>query len=207
MKPDYWKKATKELSAKDKTLALIISSYKGESLKSQAKPFYTLAKTIIGQQISVKAADAIWQRFAKLFPKKNISYKNFLKINTKDLKAAGLSKQKIEYLGNIAHYFKENKIDTKYFQKTPKEKIHQELLAIKGIGKWSLEMFQIFYLLEPDVFPIADLGLIKAIKQNYKKAKLDSKEDILKFSKRWTPYRTVVTWYLWRTFDEEPVHY
>lgn len=209
MQPPYWKQACDHLCKKDKVLAKIILSYKGECLSSQANAFQTLANAIVGQQISAKAAEAVWKRFAALFPRKNISYKNFLKLKPEDLRTAGLSSSKISYITNIANYFKENKITEEYFTIHPSEKIHAELLAIKGIGKWTLEMFRIFYLLDPDIFPVNDLGVIKAIQKHYstKNKTYSKKEHILKLAKSWEPYRTVATWYLWRTFDTEPVAY
>lgn len=192
-------------------MAKIIASYKGESLQSQRNAFQTFAKAIVGQQISVKAADAIWARFAKLFGRRKINYSNFLKLSHEDLRACGFSKQKIQYLSNIANYFKENKVTKKYFDKKPSEELAQELLAIKGVGQWTLEMFQIFYLLEPDIFPVNDLGLIKAIKNHYCHPEDPEQREgdvrISQVSTSWQPYRTVATWYLWRTFDEEPVAY
>lgn len=205
--PHYWQEASDYLCEHDKVLARIIRNYPGEILYSQGNAFATLANAIVGQQISAKAAEAIWKRFRGLFPSK-ISYQKFLEIETKELRAIGLSKQKIEYLTNIAKYFCDNKISSKYFTKHP-DRISSELLAIKGIGRWTLEMFQIFYLLDPDVFPVNDLGLHKAIRNHYstKSKTFADKESILRLSKQWEPYRTVATWYLWRTFDTEPVAY
>ncbi len=212
MKPKYWKQACDHLCRNDATLANIILSYKGESLRSQANAFQTLANAIVGQQISAKAAEAVWKRFYALFPRGDVSYKNFLKIKHEDLRAAGLSASKVVYITNIANYFKANKITEEYFFTHPPEKIHAELLAIKGIGKWTLEMFRIFYLLEPDIFPINDLGVIKAIQKHYPPISRHVERQrrdkaISKLAKKWEPYRTVATWYLWRTFDTEPVAY
>ena len=213
MQPKYWNKAKKYLSAKDKTLAEIFSLYKGETLQSNGNAFKTFAKAIVGQQISVKAADAIWARFNKLFGRKKISYQNFLNLSHEELRGCGFSKQKIQYLSNIAYYFKDNKATEKYFTTKDPDELAEELLAIKGVGKWTLQMFQIFYLLEPDIFPETDLGLIKAIEKHYPLRHCEpptgdyKNEAIQKLSKKWKPYRTVVTWYLWRTFDEEPVAY
>lgn len=206
--PHYWQEACDYLCKRDKVLAKIIRNYPGETLHSQGNAFATLANAIVGQQISAKAAEAIWKRFRELLAGK-ISYQKFLELETKELRAVGLSKQKIDYLTNIAKYFYKNKINRGYFTKHPSEKIHTELLAIKGIGKWTLEMFQIFYLLDPDVFPVNDLGLHKAIRNHYstKTKTFTDKESILKLAKQWEPYRTVATWYLWRTFDTDPVAY
>lgn len=205
----YWKKGCKELSAKDKKLAELIKRYPDACLTSYGDPFKTLTNAIVGQQISVAACDAIWGRLLELCPKKKITANNFKKIKESSLKEIGLSRQKILYLNNIADYFIENKITEKYFQKKSSQEIAEELLAIKGIGKWTLEMFKIFYLNEPDIFPIGDIGLVKAVRNIYSspKRKFEDKESIVEFSKRWAPYRTIVTWYLWRSIDAEPVHY
>lgn len=207
IKPDYWKKACDFLSSKDKVIAKIIKGYPGETLSSQGLPFKVLCNAIIGQQVSVAAADAIKKRFFDLMPKKNPLPKKVLELDEETMRSVGLSRQKIQYLRNIAEYFIQNKITNKYFEKKPREEIYQELLAIKGIGKWTLEMFQIFYLLDTDIFPLGDIGLIKAIYKNYPRMNGKSKEELEKYSQKWQPYRTVVTWYLWRTFDPEPVAY
>ncbi len=208
-KPHYWQKGSKELSKKDKKLAVFIERYQDKYLTSYGDAFKTLANAIVGQQISVAACDAIWQRLLDLCPRKKITIKNFKKLKESALKEIGLSRQKILYLNNIADYFIENKITEKYFKENSSAEIAEELLAIKGIGKWTLEMFQIFYLNEADVFPVGDIGLIKAIQKIYSspKRKFEDKESIVKYSKKWAPYRTIATWYLWRTIDTEPVHY
>lgn len=120
------------------------------------------------------------------------------------MRSAGLSKQKILYLDNIAKYFKDNKITNTYFNKKPLEEIQKELIAIKGIGRWTLEMFEIFYLMSPDIFPLGDIGLIRALEHFYK---LETKEEMEAYSKQWQPYRTVVTWYLWCWKDPEIIEY
>ena len=208
-KPKYWQEACLFLSRKDKTMAKLIKKYPDASLTSYAKPFKTLANAIVGQQISVAAAEATWQRLLNLLKNKAFNAKNFLTLSEAQLKEIGLSKQKIQYLKNISTHFINNKINNKYFQNKSSTQIAEELLAIKGIGKWTLEMFQIFYLNEADIFPLGDIGLIKAIENNYpiKKETKDYKNYLENFSKQWQPYRTVATWYLWRTIDAEPVHY
>lgn len=205
--PKYWQKACKYLSDKDPVMAHIIKSHPEGSLICYLDPFKTLANAIVGQQISVAAADAIWARFQKLFPRKKISAKNYLELSEEKLRGIGFSRQKFQYLGNIARYFIENKVTNKYFEEKPSQEIADGLLAIKGVGPWTLEMFQIFYLNEPDIFSPGDIGLIRAIKDNYTKKRFKDKEAIVEFTKTWAPYRTVASWYLWRTIDEEPVQY
>lgn len=215
MQPSYWEQAIDKLSRGDKKLAELIALYPDSHLKCYGDPFKTLTNAIVGQQISVAAANAVWQRFLALFPKKKFSAEEYLKLKEDLLRETGLSKQKILYIKNIANYFINNQITTKYFSKKSSKEIAEELLAIKGIGKWTLEMFQIFYLNEPDIFPIGDIGLIKAVGNLYPEEinrsshqnKASLHDDILKFSDAWKPYRTVATWYLWRSIDAEPVHY
>ena len=206
-KPHYWQKACKELSKKDKVMATLVKKYNDCYLTSNGDPLRTLVRAIVGQRISVAACDAVWNRLLGLFPRKKISAKVIKDLKEAEMRKAGLSKQKILYINNIADFFIENKITKSYFKNTDSEKIAQDLLAIKGIGKWTLEMFQIFYLNEPDIFSIGDLGLIKAIKNLYPRKKFKDKEAIENFAKNWSPYRTVATWYLWRSIDADPVQY
>jgi DNA-3-methyladenine glycosylase II len=204
--PDYWQTACEYLSAQDKTMAKIIREHQSDVLFSFGDPYKTLANAIVGQQISVKAAESVWKRLILTLPKNKIHAQAILDTHENQLRDTGLSRQKIQYLKNIAEYFISNKINHQYFMKRSSDLVAEELLAIKGVGKWTLEMFQIFYLCLPDVFPIGDIGLLKAVVNNYPKVKYD-KNEILDFSVRWAPYRTVAVWYLWRTFDDEPVRY
>jgi DNA-3-methyladenine glycosylase II len=204
--PDYWQTACEYLSAKDKTMAGIIREHQSDVLFSFGDPFKTLTNAIVGQQISVKAAESVWLRLIQALPNEKIHATAIAHANENLLREVGLSRQKILYLKNIAEYFLENNINHQYFLKRSVHEVSAELLAIKGIGTWTLEMFQIFYQCLPDVFPIGDIGLIKAVLNNYPKVKND-KTAILKFAERWAPYKTVAVWYLWRTFDDEPVRY
>lgn len=206
-KPSYWEEAKEYLSSKDAKMAKIIKNFSRDGLCSQDRPFFTLARAIVGQQISTKAADSVWGKLEYLI--KKIEAKRVLNAKEQDLREVGLSRQKILYLKNIANYFIENKVSNGYFDSKPITEIHKELLAIKGVGRWTLEMFQIFYMMEPDIFPVGDIGLIKAIQNVYasSRQKLEDKDSIIKFSSRWKPWRTVATWYLWRTTDVEPVLY
>ncbi len=199
MQPHYWQEACEYLSKKDPILGQIIKANGTKSLKSQGNPFGMLCHAIIGQQVSTAAAESIWRRFTGLFLRKQVKWQNLKGITDEKLKEIGLSKQKIGYIRGIADFFKVNKVTAKYFKQNRSE----ELLSIKGIGPWTLEMFQIFYLMEPDIFPVKDLGLQKAIKKYYPR----NKKDIAEFSKRWQPYRTVATWQLWSSFDTQPIAY
>lgn len=201
---NYWQKACKELSKKDKTLAELIKKNKAKVLRTKRKPFLTLVKAILGQQVSVASADAIYSRLLEKLTNKSLTYKNILALKEKDFKASGISRQKTQYLLNIAKHFAKNKITNAYFDKKSSEEIREELIAIKGIGNWTMEMFELFYLNLPDIFPLGDIGLIRALEHFYK---LESKEAMEKYSKQWQPYRTVATWYLWCWTDPEVVEY
>lgn len=202
--PQYWSDAIRHLSS-DKVLKKIINNYKGETLVSRGDAFETLLRSIVGQQISVKAAATIWDRLVKTI--KSAKVDNLLEANPADLKAAGLSERKITYCQDLAQHFKTGKINTRNWHKLSDEEIINELVAVKGIGRWTAEMFLIFYLLRPDVYPIADLGLQKAISKNFNKKYPMSEKVMLKLAKNWQPYRTVATWYLWRALDPLPVEY
>ena len=200
-----WLLAINNLKKKDKILKKIIHRYKSEKIISKKNAFYTLAKSITGQQISVKAANAIWTQLERKI--KRINPSNILKIKKNEIKKCGFSKQKVNYMLNLANFFIKNRKIEKKWKKMDDKKIIEDLIRIKGIGKWTAEMFLIFYLLRPNIFPAADLGLHKAISINYK-TKYPLKElEIKKFKKKWNPWATVATWYLWRSLDPIPVKY
>lgn len=202
--PHYWQDALKYLST-DVVMARLIAQFPGLTLSSRGSAFETLLRTIVGQQISVIAAASIWQRLTQhIHP---LTPEQVLTQDIKVLKKLGISMQKANYLHNVAHYFLDNKINQHYFKKRDFSEISADLISIKGIGVWSVEMFGIFYLLEPDIFPSKDLGLIKAIQNQYCLTPPVSTEDILKLAQQWQPYRTVATWYLWRSIDNEVVVY
>ena len=205
MKPKFWNKGKLYLSKKDKVLKSIIASYPNEYLKINRNYFHCLLNSIIGQQISVSAATAIKKRFFLL--NKSINPKNVMKINIKSLSKVGLSKQKISYIKNIANFFSENKNFIKNINKYNEKKIKEKLISIKGVGEWTVNMFFIFALGKSNILPKKDLGLLKAISLTYK-IKLPIKEkDLEKLFKKWSPYNTIATWYLWRSLDPIPVIY
>ena len=200
-----WLLAINTLKKKDIILKKIINRYGSEKLKSKKNAFLTLAKSITGQQISVKVANSIWQKLEKKLKKVNPN--NILKLKKNEIAKCGFSKQKINYLSNLAIFFEKNNNLEKKWKKQEDEKIIEDLIQIKGIGRWTAEMFLIFYLLRPNVFPCADVGLLKAISINYNlKYPLDDSE-IKKFKEKWSPWSTVATWYLWRSLDPIPVKY
>ena len=200
-----WKLAINDLIKKDKILKKIINKYKSEKLQSKKNAFLTLAKSITGQQISVKAANSIWKKLEKKL--KKINSKNILKLKKNEIAKCVFSKQKVNYLLNLAIFFEKNKNIEKKWKKIEDEKVIEDLVKIKGIGRWTAEMFLIFYLLRPNIFPSADIGLLRAISLNYNLEYPLKNSEIKKFKKKWEPWSTVATWYLWRSLDPIPVKY
>ena len=203
-KPRYWQEAKKVLSKKDKVLKKIILNYSG-ILTSRKDPFFSLCKSIVGQQISVSSANAVWKRFETVLQK--IIPTNVLKTNKRKLATCGLSRQKIEYLKILAKSFENKTIDIKQLKKMNDDDAIKYLTRIKGIGKWTAQMFLFFNQLRPDIFPEQDIGLLKAISIHYKTTYPPSAKQLEKLKKLWTPYATVATWYLWRSIDPVPVAY
>ena len=204
--PDYWKKAKKILSNRDSVLRKIIKKYNKGFLTTKNDPFFSLCRTIVGQQISTKAADSIWARFEKKC-KKKIKPKIVLKISSRDLKSVGLSRQKVSYLKNIAKAFKNKSFDVKKLKKMNDDEAISYITKLKGLGVWSAEMFLMFNLNRPDIFPIKDIGLLRSISKNYKTSYPPSKRFLNKISNLHSGYRTVSTWYFWRDIDSEDVEY
>ncbi len=206
MQASYWQDAIKYLSIQDDKLALIIKQFPNLVLEGRDNAFITLIRAIIGQQISVKAADSVWIKLNQNI--KPLNQKTVLKYDIDKLKTFGLSKQKAQYIHNTANYFISNNINKRYWQNYSYKDISNNLITIKGIGSWTIEMFAIFYLLEPDIFPIKDLGLVRAINNIYapKNHKLSNKQ-IIQIAKKWQPFRTVATWFLWRSIDTDIVIY
>ena len=205
MKPKFWNKGKLYLSNKDKVLKSIISIYPNEHLSINENYFHCLLNSIIGQQISVKAASSIKKRFFSL--KKNINPINISTIKKKSLQKVGLSKQKISYINNLSIFFIQNKKFIKNIKNYKEIEIKEKLISIKGIGEWTVDMFLIFGLGKLNVFPKRDLGFLKAISIAYKK-KLPHTEKYLELLyNKWAPYNTIATWYLWRSLDPLPVNY
>ena len=204
--PAYWNKAKRILSKRDPVLRKIIIKYNKGFLTSKNNPFFSLCRTIVGQQISTKAADSIWSKFEKKC-RKRIVPKVVLKLSSKNLKSAGLSRQKVSYLKNIAKAFKNKSFDIKKLKKTNDDDAINYITKLKGLGVWSAEMFLMFNLNRPDIFPIKDIGLLRSISKNYKTSYPPSKRFLNKISKLHFGYRTVSTWYFWRDIDSEDVEY
>lgn len=203
--PEYWPEAIIHLKKRDKTLAKIINAYKGEVMQLKGKSFETLARAIVGQQISVKAADSVWKKFVAANSK--ITPEIIANTDAKILCACGLSQRKVIYMHALANHFLDNIQTIKNWPKMSDEDIITELTSIHGIGRWTAEMFLIFALGRSDVFPLLDLGLLKAIYRHYNNDEKMPKKAILALGERWRPYRSVATWYLWRSLDPVPVSY
>ena len=204
--PVYWHKAKRILSKRDPVLRGVIKKYKKGFLTTRNNPFFSLCRTIVGQQISTKAANSIWHKFEKKC-KKRIIPNTILKLSSRTLKSAGLSRQKVSYLKNIAKSFRNKTFNVRELKKMNDKEAINYIIKLKGLGVWSAEMFLMFNLNRPDIFPIQDIGLLRAISKNYKKSYPPSKRFLDKISKLHTGYRTVFTWYMWRSIDPTDVEY
>ena len=204
--PNYWNKAKKLLAKKDPVLKKIMKKFDKGYLKTRNDPFFSLCRTIIGQQISTKAADSIWLKFEKKCKKKIIP-KNVLNLSSATLRSAGLSRQKISYLKNIAKSFKNKSFNIRDLKKMSDEQAIGYITQLKGLGIWSAQMFLMFNLNRPDVFPTKDIGLVRAISKNYKTSYPPSERFLNKISKLHFGYRSVFTWYMWRSIDPTDVEY
>ena len=204
--PIYWNKAKKILSKRDPVIRKIINKYKKGFLSSRNNPFFSLCRTIVGQQISTKAADSIWLKFEKKC-KNNINPKTVIKISSRNLRSAGLSRQKVSYLKNIAKAFTNKSFDVTKLKKMNDIDAINYITKLKGLGIWSAEMFLMFNLNRPNIFPIKDIGLLRAVSKNYKTTYPPSKKILEKISKIHYGYRTVFTWYMWRSIDPSDVEY
>jgi|TARA_B100001964_G_scaffold73741_1_gene83543 DNA-3-methyladenine glycosylase II len=204
--PAYWNNAKRILSKRDPVLRKIINKFNKGFLTTRKDPFFSLCRTIIGQQISTKAADSIWLKFEKKCKKKIIP-KNILKLSSSSLKTAGLSHQKISYLKNIAKSFKNKSFKIRNLKKMDDEQAINYITQLKGLGIWSAQMFLMFNLNRPDIFPSKDIGLVRAISKNYKTSYPPSERFLNKISKLHLGYRSVFTWYMWRSIDPIDVEY
>jgi len=202
--PEYWSEACAELCVKDPVLAKVIKKYPGPILTSKGDLFSTLIRSIVGQQISVLAADAVWGRFSALVGE--ISPELILKPTPEALKNCGLSARKVEYIRGISETWTKEYAEIDWGILSDDE-VKRKLIALRGVGPWTAEMILMFSLLRPDIFPIDDIGAIRAIENIYNGGEVMSKEDLLDQAENWAPWRTVATWFLWRTIDDEPVEY
>jgi DNA-3-methyladenine glycosylase II len=203
--PGYWADACAHLMKKDRVMNRLIPQFGDACLQTRGDAFVTLARSIVGQQISVKAAQTIWDRFT-LLPKK-ITAANVLKLKVDDMRAAGLSVRKVEYLVDLALHFDNGAVHVKAWEAMDDEAIIDELTAIRGIGRWTAEMFLIFHLMRPNILPLDDVGLIKGISKSYFSGDVVSRSDAREVAAAWAPFCSVATWYIWRSLDPVPVDY
>jgi DNA-3-methyladenine glycosylase II len=205
MKPEYWERAKRALARKDLVLGGIIRSRPRVHLQRRGEPFLTLARAIVGQQISVKAAQSVWNRVCACVGE--VTPQNVLARKRAELRACGLSDRKTEYIADLAQHFADGAIHVARWPQMSDEEIIAELVEVRGIGRWTAEMFLIFNLLRPDVFPLDDLGLQKGIRRAYFNGRKVSVRTMTRMGEAWRPWRSVATWYLWRSLDPLPVEY
>ena len=203
--PVYWQEACRHLMKRDRVMKKLIPQHAGAYLQSRGDAFVTLARSIVGQQISVKAAQSVWDRFAVL-PKKMLPAQ-VLKLKVDDMRAAGLSARKVEYLVDLALHFANDQVHVNAWADMDDEAIIAELVAIRGIGRWTAEMFLIFHLMRPNVLPLDDVGLQNGISRCYFSGEPVSRSEIREVAASWAPFCSVATWYIWRSLDPAPVAY
>ncbi|MCG2584176.1 DNA-3-methyladenine glycosylase [Massilia sp. TS11] len=201
--PDYWEEAKAELMKRDRIMKKLIPQFGDLSLVGHTDPFLTLARSVVGQQISTQSAEAVWGRVLELCPK--VAPAQVLKAGQEKLIGCGLSKRKADYLLDLAQHFRDKLVHVDKWAEMDDEAVIAELVAIRGIGRWTAEMFLIFNLLRPNVLPLDDAGLIQGISRNYFSGEPVSRSDAREVSANWEPWRTVATWYLWRSLDPVPV--
>ncbi|WP_324779439.1 DNA-3-methyladenine glycosylase family protein [Thiobacillus sedimenti] len=203
--PAYWRTACTELAAADPVMAALIARYPDCVLGDRGDPFQTLARAIVGQQISVKAADSIWARFAALAG--TVSPERVAALDPANLAAGGLSRRKAEYLVDLAGHFADRRLDPERWKTMDDEDVIRALVDVRGVGRWTAEMFLIFNLRRPDVWPVDDIGLQKAVALHYLKGERPTPTLLRQHGARHAPWRTVATWYLWRSLDPVVVQY
>jgi len=198
--PEYWEQACTELMKHDRILKKIIPKIGPGFLMTRGDAFTTLARSIVGQQISVAAAQSVWNKVL-LASKQKVNPKNILALTIQDLRAAGLSGRKVEYIRDLAEHFDSGRLHANQWQGMEDEAIIKELSAIRGIGRWTAEMFLIFNMVRPNILPLDDAGLIKAISLNYFSGEPVSRHEAREVAANWVPWQTVATWYMWRSID------
>jgi DNA-3-methyladenine glycosylase II len=211
--PPYWDEACKHLSKRDRVMRKLIADHGQARLFSRGNAFTTLARSIVGQQISVKAAQSVWEKLLALVgqdpavERQPLAVEDVLSRAPEVLRTAGLSARKVEYLQDLARHFADGKVHVDQWTDMLDEAIIEELIDIRGIGRWTAEMFLIFHLMRANVLPLDDAGLIKGISVNYFSGEPVSRAEARDIAEAWAPYRTVGTWYLWRSLDPVPVEY
>jgi DNA-3-methyladenine glycosylase II len=203
--PAYWSEACRHLMKRDRVMKKLIPQHAGVCLLSRGDAFVTLARSVVGQQISVKSAQAVWDRFDAL--PRQMTPAQVLTLKVDDMRAAGLSTRKVEYLVDLALHFANHEVHEQAWGQMDDEAIIAELVAIRGIGRWTAEMFLLFHLLRPNVLPLDDVGLQNGISQRYFSGEPVSRSEIRELAAPWAPFCSVATWYIWRSLDPTPVSY
>jgi DNA-3-methyladenine glycosylase II len=204
---EFWDDACKHLIKRDRVMKKLIPRFGDGQLESRGDAFTTLARSIVGQQISVKAAQAVWDRFVVLTagPSHRLSPKAVLALDAPQIRAAGLSARKVEYLCDLAEHFQSGTVRPARWHDMDDEAIIEELVGIRGIGRWTAEMFLIFHLLRPNVLPLDDVGLLRGISLSYFSGEPVSRAEAREVGDAWAPFRSVATWYIWRSLDPLPL--
>lgn len=205
VRPAYWDEACADLMKRDRILRKMIPTYGPAHLISRGDPFVTLARSVVGQQISVKAAQAVWDRLVTMCPR--LTPAQFLKAGNDQLASCGLSRRKAEYIIDLSEHFKAGRVHVNEWAAMEDEAVIAELTQIRGIGRWTAEMFLMFNLMRPNVLPLDDVGLINAISANYFSGEPVTRSEAREVAANWEPWRTVATWYMWRSLDPVPVTY
>ncbi len=205
VRPEYWLQAKRTLARRDPVLAGIMRERPRIALQSRGDPFQTLARSIVGQQISVKAAQSVWNRLAAAVPA--VAPEAVACLRLRRLRACGLSGRKSEYLRDLAHHFADGTIQAQRWPEMDDEAVIAELVQVRGIGRWTAEMLLMFSLLRPNVLPVDDLGLRRAASRHYFDGEDVDADELRAFGARWEPWRSVATWYLWRSLEPVPVEY
>ena len=207
--PQYWDEACKHLAKRDRVMRKLIPQFGDGRLQSRGDAFTTLARSIVGQQISVKAAQTVWDRFTALLEdaSTHLVPAHVLALAPQAMRGVGLSARKVEYVCDLAQHFEAGTVHVLDWQAMDDEAIIEELVAIRGIGRWTAEMFLIFHLMRPNVLPLDDIGLIKGISVNYFSGEPVSRAEAREVGDAWAPFRSVATWYIWRSLDPLPVEY
>jgi len=205
VKPEYWNRAKRTLARRDPVLAAIMRACPRVHLARRGEPFLTLARAIVGQQISVKAAQSVWDRLLACVGE--CTPQAVLRREARALRACGLSDRKTEYIVDLAQRFEGGLVHPLRWPDMADEEVIADLVQVRGIGRWTAEMFLIFNLLRPDVFPLDDLGLQAALRRHYFSGRKTSTACMRRLGAQWAPWRSVATWYLWRSLDPLPVEY
>ncbi len=199
MTPEYWAQAKRHLAKKDKVLAKLIKVHPDADLRNRGDAFQTLARAIVGQQISVKAAQSVWNRFAECAG--TVTPAGVVALADTSMRACGLSGSKVIYIKDLAGRFHAGSLKPRRWSRMADEAIIEELVQVKGIGRWSAEMYLLFHMMRPDVLPVGDLGLQRAMERQYNRGEPLTKDEMRTIGKPWSPWSTVATWYLWRSLD------